>query len=59
MFAAQAGAKHVYAVDCSSIVEQAKQIIDINGFSDKVTIIKGKVRYQNICFFNPLSPGRM
>jgi protein arginine N-methyltransferase 1 len=43
MFAAQAGAKHVYGVDCSSIVDQARQIIDINGFSDTITIIKGKV----------------
>jgi protein arginine N-methyltransferase 1 len=43
MFAAQAGAKHVYGVDCSSIADQARQIIDINGFSDKITIIKGKV----------------
>lgn len=43
MFAAQAGAKHVYGVDCSSIVEQARQIVELNGFSDKITIIKGKV----------------
>lgn len=43
MFAAQAGAKHVYGVDCSSIVDQARQIVDLNGFSDKITIIKGKV----------------
>ena len=43
MFASQAGAKHVYAVDCSSIIEQAQQIIDINGFTDKITLIKGKV----------------
>jgi protein arginine N-methyltransferase 1 len=43
MFSAQAGAKHVYAVDCSSIIEQAKQIIEINGFADKITLIKGKV----------------
>ena len=43
MFAAQAGAKHVYGVDCSSIAEQARQIVELNGFSDKITIIKGKV----------------
>ena len=43
MFAVQAGAKHVYAVDCSSIIEQAQQIIDINGFSDSITCIRGKV----------------
>lgn len=43
MFAAQAGAKHVYGVDMSSIAIQAREIIDLNGFSDKVTIIRGKV----------------
>jgi type I protein arginine methyltransferase len=43
MFSSQAGAKHVYAVDCSSIIEQAQQIIDINGFSDKITCIRGKI----------------
>jgi type I protein arginine methyltransferase len=43
MFAAQAGARHVYAVDCSSIIEQARQIVDKNGLSDKITLIKGKI----------------
>jgi hypothetical protein len=49
MFAAQAGAKHVYAVDCSSIVDQARQIIELNGFADKITIIKGKVCHCCLC----------
>lgn len=43
MFAVQAGARHVYAVDCSSIVEKAKQIIELNGFGDSITVIKGKI----------------
>lgn len=43
MFAAQAGAKHVYAVDCSSIIEQAKQIVEKNGLAEKITLIKGKI----------------
>jgi hypothetical protein len=43
MFAAQAGAQHVYAVDCSSIADQAREIIKINGFADRITVIKGKV----------------
>jgi type I protein arginine methyltransferase len=43
MFSAQAGAKHVYAVDCSSIAEQARQIVERNGFKDKITVIKGKI----------------
>ena len=44
MFASQVGAKHVYAVDCSSIAEQARQIVEKNGFGpDKITVIQGKV----------------
>eukprot|EP00593_Proboscia_inermis_P009971 CAMPEP_0171325450 /NCGR_PEP_ID=MMETSP0816-20121228/116814_1 /TAXON_ID=420281 /ORGANISM="Proboscia inermis, Strain CCAP1064/1" /LENGTH=384 /DNA_ID=CAMNT_0011824625 /DNA_START=762 /DNA_END=1916 /DNA_ORIENTATION=- len=43
MFAASAGAKHVYAVDCSSIIDSAKKIVEINGFKDQITLIKGKV----------------
>lgn len=43
MFAVQAGAKHVYAVDCSSIIEQATRIVRDNGMSDKITLIQGKM----------------
>jgi len=43
MFAAKAGAKQVIGVDMSGIVEQAKKIIEVNGLSDKITIIRGKV----------------
>lgn len=43
MFAARAGAKHVYAVDCSSIAQQAREIVKINGFADRITVIQGKV----------------
>jgi hypothetical protein len=43
MFAAQAGARHVYAVDCSSIIEQARKIVQRNGFQDKITLIRGKI----------------
>ena len=43
MFAAKAGAAHVYGVDMSGIVESAKKIVDTNGLGDKVTIIRGKV----------------
>jgi protein arginine N-methyltransferase 1 len=43
MFAAQAGAAHVYGVDCSSIIEQAQKIIYANGFSDEITLIKAKM----------------
>ena len=42
MFAAKAGAAHVYAIECSSIAEQAAQIVADNGLADKVTIVHGK-----------------
>jgi protein arginine N-methyltransferase 1 len=43
MFAIQAGAKHCYGVDCSAILEQARKIVERNGFKDKITLIRGKV----------------
>ena len=43
MFTAQAGAAHVYGIDCSSIIDQARQIIDRNGFADRISLIRGKV----------------
>jgi len=43
MFAAKAGAARVIGIDMSSIVEQAKLIVEANGLSDKITIIRGKV----------------
>jgi len=43
MFAAQAGAKMVYSVDMSGIIEQAKKIVKANGFSDRITLLRGKM----------------
>jgi type I protein arginine methyltransferase len=43
MFAAKAGAKHVIGVDMSSIIEQARTIVEVNGFKDKITLLKGKM----------------
>lgn len=43
MFAAKAGAKHVYSVDMSNIIDKAKEIISLNGFEDKITLFKGKL----------------
>lgn len=43
LFAAQSGAKVVYGVEFSSIADKAKQIVEENGFADRVTIIKGKI----------------
>eukprot|EP00486_Rosalina_sp_Unknown_P008157 CAMPEP_0201591640 /NCGR_PEP_ID=MMETSP0190_2-20130828/189753_1 /ASSEMBLY_ACC=CAM_ASM_000263 /TAXON_ID=37353 /ORGANISM="Rosalina sp." /LENGTH=209 /DNA_ID=CAMNT_0048050051 /DNA_START=96 /DNA_END=723 /DNA_ORIENTATION=- len=43
LFAAKAGAKHVYGIEMAGIAHSARKIVAENGFSDKVTIIKGKV----------------
>lgn len=43
MFAAQAGAKHVYACDMANIIDKSRLIIEENGLSDKITCIKGKI----------------
>eukprot|EP01084_Bolivina_argentea_P146670 256744_1 len=43
LFAAKAGAKHVYGIEMAGIVTQARKIISENGYSDRITIIKGKV----------------
>jgi hypothetical protein len=40
---ARAGAAKVYAIECSSIVEQARAIIADNGFSDTIEVIRGKM----------------
>lgn len=43
MFAAKAGAERVIGIECSNIVEYAKQIVEINKLDHIITIIKGKV----------------
>lgn len=43
IFAAKAGAAHVYAVDNSDIIDYAARIIPDNGYADKITLIKGKI----------------
>ncbi|KAJ8528238.1 hypothetical protein K7X08_021930 [Anisodus acutangulus] len=43
LFCAKVGAKHVYAIECSSMADMAQEIVKRNGFSDVITIIKGKV----------------
>lgn len=40
---ARAGAAKVYAIECSSIVEQARAIVADNGFGDTIEIIRGKM----------------
>jgi len=43
MFAAKSGASKVIGVDCSNIVEHAKEVVAANGLENVVTIIKGKI----------------
>jgi histone-arginine methyltransferase CARM1 len=42
-FAAQAGAIKVYAVDASDSVLVAEKLVNANGLSDKIQLIKGKI----------------
>lgn len=43
IFAAKAGAKKVYAVECSKIVDQARVIVEANGFADIIQVKESKV----------------
>ena len=43
IFAAQCGAKHVIAVDCSDIAQKARVIVKNNGFADKISVIQQKL----------------
>lgn len=43
LFCAKAGAKHVYAVECSEMADMAKEIVQTNGFSEVITVLKGKI----------------
>lgn len=43
LFCAKAGAKHVYAVECSEMASMAKEIVQKNGFSNVITVLKGKI----------------
>jgi protein arginine N-methyltransferase 1 len=43
MFAAKAGAKKVYGIECAGIAKSAQHIIEANGFKDVIEIINKKV----------------
>ena len=43
LFSAIAGAKHVYAIDTSNIVELTRRVVADNDLSHKITVIKGPV----------------
>ncbi|XP_043941930.1 protein arginine N-methyltransferase 6 [Protopterus annectens] len=43
VFCIQAGARKVYAVEASSICEQAAKIVKLNKLDDKITVLRGSV----------------
>src|SRR5260370_13154050 len=51
-FALQAGARHVYAIEMSRIADAAAELIEANGFQDRITLIRKnskKVRLTERC----------
>lgn len=42
MFSAIAGAKHVYAIDTSNVVQLTRRVVADNKLTHKITVIKGK-----------------
>lgn len=49
-FAAKAGAKHVIGVDMSTIIFKAREIVKVNGLSDKITLLQGKMEEVELPF---------
>src|ERR1700716_2263028 len=49
-FAVRAGAKHVIGVDMSTIIEKAREIVAVNGMSDKITLLQGKMEEVELPF---------
>ncbi|KAJ8766925.1 hypothetical protein K2173_011743 [Erythroxylum novogranatense] len=43
LFCAKAGAAHVYAVECAHVANMAKEIVESNGYSNVITVLKGKI----------------
>jgi len=50
MFAVKAGAKHVIGVDMSTIIEKAKEIVERNGMTSKITLLQGKMEEVELPF---------
>ncbi|KAL8887151.1 MAG: hypothetical protein Q9215_005249 [Flavoplaca cf. flavocitrina] len=50
MFAVKAGAKHVIGVDMSTIIEKAREIVEINGMSRQITLLQGKMEEVKLPF---------
>merc|ERR1719377_286094 len=43
MFAAQAGAKQVFAVEATNMAQRGKRIVESNGLSDVIRVIQGTI----------------
>lgn len=46
----KAGAKHVIGVDMSTIILKAREIVEANGMSDKITLLQGKMEEVQLPF---------
>ncbi len=46
----KAGAKHVIGVDMSTIIEKAREIVEVNGMADKITLLQGKMEEVELPF---------
>lgn len=44
MFAVQAGAKKVYAIEASGAANVARALVEANGLSDKIEVIQGRIQ---------------
>ncbi|KAL8692511.1 MAG: hypothetical protein Q9218_002486 [Villophora microphyllina] len=50
MFAVRAGAKHVIGVDMSTIIDKAREIVEVNGMSKQITLLQGKMEEVKLPF---------
>ncbi|MCJ1455345.1 hypothetical protein MMC28_005700 [Mycoblastus sanguinarius] len=50
MFAVKAGAKHVIGVDMSTIIEKAREIVEANGMTSKISLLQGKMEEVHLPF---------
>ena len=49
-FAVRAGAKHVIGVDMSTIIEKAREIVEANGMTSKISLLQGKMEEVQLPF---------
>jgi len=49
-FAVRAGAKHVIGVDMSTIIEKAREIVEVNGMTSRITLVQGKMEEVKLPF---------